>query len=135
MYKDVLSLIFSIFLLRSASKTKSPERPPLPARPTISAPTGVTSTRTEKDAFPVKKDIVKPKRPPPPPAGDKKNTSKPPLPPRPKSHHEVVKWWKDNEYDKNAGLDDDHKPLQWFHGKCYSICSNFLKVRFFSKIR
>jgi len=103
---------------------RSPEKPPLPARPTISGPQGVVGTRTERDAIPVKKDIVKPSRPPPPPhhllsSPDKK--SKPPLPPRPKSHREVIKWWKENEFDKYAGLDDSYKPLEWFHGLCSSF--------------
>ena len=121
-----------IFLFRSAAKTKSPERPVLPPRPTISAPQAATGTRTEHDAIAIKKEISKPTRPPPPPkkisgdgsdAAKSKSQSKPQLPPRPKSHSEVVKWWRDNEFDKGSGLDDNKKPLEWFHGIFSSLFS------------
>lgn len=110
--------------LVSATRTKSPEKPPLPVRPIISAPLAATGTRTERETIPVKKDIVKPSRPPPPPFVEAKKTStKPPLPPRPKNHHEVVKWWKENEFDKSSGLDENKKPEEWFHGIITRQCA------------
>ena len=127
--------VLCFFLFRSTAKTKSPERPALPPRPTISAPQAATGTRTEHDAIAIKKEISKPTRPPPPPkkiiggatdTARRQTPSKPPLPPRPKSHSEVVKWWRDNEFDRGSGLDDKQKPLEWFHGICFVYFCIFL---------
>lgn len=128
---------------KSEQKTNSPKvtpknfkqaikRPPLPARPdalrpTISTPVNVTSTRDEVDTIHVQKEVVKPSRPPPPPSKGSpvlsqkellksKKNDKPNLPPRPKSKMDVLAWWKEVEYPKFSGLDENQKPMEWFHG-------------------
>ena len=147
-----LFLTYTTFFRSSPSTHKSrtfpSKRPALPSRPdnlprpTISTPVNVTSTRDEVDTIHVQKEVVKPSRPPPPPSkgspnitGDKKEAArreKPTRPPRPKSKLEVITWWKEIEYAKLSGLDENKKPMEWFHGK--NSCLKWISVSRFKII-
>lgn len=43
-------------------------------------------------------------------------TSLDPSVPRPPNQEAVVKWYRDDEYPRKAGLDDSNHPTEWFHG-------------------
>ena len=72
--------------------------------------------------IPIKRDISKPSRPPPAPLASQTNTVVDGLtarPARPKNRLEVTLWWKEVEFDKYSGLDEEKKPLVWFHGEIF----------------
>jgi len=37
--------------------------------------------------------------------------------PRPPNQEAVVRWYREDEWNKGAGLDNDGLPAKWFHGK------------------
>lgn len=36
--------------------------------------------------------------------------------PRPPNQEAVVKWYRDEEYHRQAGMDENGRPVKWFHG-------------------
>ena len=124
--------------LSSKMKNKSAYSPVhATERPTISSPVNnVSRSQIQLNTIPVKREILKPTRIPPVP--DKASSTnrdvkaKPAQPLRPKTKNEVAKWWRQVEYERHAGLDDNFLPFEWFHG----IHNNylFLPVGFSGKI-
>jgi len=105
------------------SKQTAPQRPPLPKNIVISDPVPIKPIGANHKAVPVKRQISKPSRPPPlinsKPKDDAANSSKaerPPRPPRPKSREEVAQWWREVEYERGSGLNENGEFSEWFHG-------------------
>ena len=106
------------------SKTTPPPRPPLPRNLEISGPVPINPIGEGKKTIPIKRQISKPSRPPPivnlKAKDDLTNSSspeRPPRPQRPKSREEVAQWWREVEYERGSGSNDDGDFLEWFHGK------------------
>jgi len=108
--------------LSSKMKNKSAYSPVhATERLTISSPVNnVSRSQIQLNTIPVKREILKPTRSPPVP--DKASSTsrdvkaKPAQPLRPKTKNEVAKWWRQVEYERHAGLDDNFLPFEWFHG-------------------
>ena len=105
-------------------KQAAPPRPPLPKNIVISDPVPIKPIGENHKTVPVKRQISKPSRPPPQanskPKDDSANVSKPERPPRlsrPKSREEVAQWWREVEYERGSGLNENGEFSEWFHGR------------------